>query len=141
MTQRLRGNPALRERRTNHDCTSHSNTKPEICACAGERCAIAIGEKILLWLKPIVDETVSHDPGRAERLRALHHYGDQLVVTNLDRYRLAPEVYTIAYVPFRPEFFDTLVVAAVAIFISFLATLYPSAAASRLHPVEALRYE
>lgn len=55
--------------------------------------------------------------------------------------RLAPEVYTIAYVPFRAEFFDTLTVAAVAIFISFLATLYPSAAASRLHPVEALRYE
>jgi hypothetical protein len=47
----------------------------------------------LLWLKPIVDETVSHDPGPAERLRALHHYGDQLVVTNLHHYRLAPEVF------------------------------------------------
>ena len=35
----------------------------------------------LLWLKPIVDETISHDPGPAERLRALRHYGDQLVVT------------------------------------------------------------
>jgi hypothetical protein len=47
----------------------------------------------LLWLKPIVDETVSHDPGPAERLRALHHYGDQLVVTNVHHYRLAPEVF------------------------------------------------
>jgi lipoprotein-releasing system permease protein len=55
--------------------------------------------------------------------------------------RLAPEVYTIAYVPFRAELLDTITVAAVAVFISFLATLYPSAAASRLHPVEALRYE
>ena len=55
--------------------------------------------------------------------------------------RLAPEVYTIAYVPFKAELVDTLVVAGVAILISFLATLYPSAAASRLHPVEALRYE
>jgi lipoprotein-releasing system permease protein len=61
-----------------------------------------------------------------------------------DKYKLiklAPEVYTIAYVPFRAELLDTVIVAAVAIAISFLATLYPSAAASRLHPVEALRYE
>jgi lipoprotein-releasing system permease protein len=68
----------------------------------------------------------------------------QLASFIADKYhliRLAPEVYTIAYVPFRAELLDTIVVAAVAIFISFLATLYPSAAASRLHPVEALRYE
>jgi hypothetical protein len=48
---------------------------------------------VLVWLKPIVDETVSHNPGPAERLRALHHYGDQLVVTNVHHYRLAPEVF------------------------------------------------
>jgi hypothetical protein len=47
----------------------------------------------LVWLKPIVDETVSHDPGPAERLRALRHYGDQLVVTNEHHYRLAPDVF------------------------------------------------
>ncbi len=48
---------------------------------------------VLLWLKPIVDETLSHDPGPVERLRALRHYGDQLVVTNEHHYRLAPEVF------------------------------------------------
>jgi len=61
-----------------------------------------------------------------------------------DKYHLislAPDVYTIAYVPFRPEIMDTLVVAAAAVLISFVATLYPSSAASRLQPVEALRYE
>jgi lipoprotein-releasing system permease protein len=61
-----------------------------------------------------------------------------------DKYRLvslAPEVYTIAYVPFRLDLSNTLIVAGFAVLISFLATLYPSAAASRLHPVEALRYE
>jgi lipoprotein-releasing system permease protein len=61
-----------------------------------------------------------------------------------DKYHLvslAPDVYTIAYVPFRPEIMDTLVVSAVAVLISFVATLYPSSAASRLEPVEALRYE
>ena len=46
----------------------------------------------LLWLRPIVDETVSHDPSAAERARALVQYADQLVVTNQHHYRLAPEV-------------------------------------------------
>lgn len=55
--------------------------------------------------------------------------------------RLAPEVYTIAYVPFRASLMDSVIVAGAAILISFLATLYPSAAAAKLQPVEALRYE
>jgi len=55
--------------------------------------------------------------------------------------RLAPEVYTIAYVPFKASPLDAAIVAAAAILISFLATLYPSAAAAKLLPVEALRYE
>jgi lipoprotein-releasing system permease protein len=54
---------------------------------------------------------------------------------------LAPDVYTIAYVPFKAQPLDTAIVAVSAILISFLATLYPSAAASKLQPVEALRYE
>ncbi len=47
----------------------------------------------LLWLRPIVDETVSHDPGAGERARALRQYADQLVVTNEHHYRLAAEVF------------------------------------------------
>ena len=54
---------------------------------------------------------------------------------------LAPDVYTIAYVPFKAQPLDSAIVAVSAILISFLATLYPSAAASKLQPVEALRYE
>jgi len=61
-----------------------------------------------------------------------------------DRYHLislAPDVYSIAYVPFRAEPLDSAIVAISAILISFFATLYPSAAAAKLQPVEALRYE
>jgi hypothetical protein len=47
----------------------------------------------LLWLRPIVDETVSHDPGSGERARAIKQYADQLVVTNEHHYRLAAEVF------------------------------------------------
>ena len=54
---------------------------------------------------------------------------------------LSPEVYSIDYVPFAPRALDGLIVAAVAIGISFIATLYPSWSASRILPAEALRYE
>jgi lipoprotein-releasing system permease protein len=68
----------------------------------------------------------------------------QVVCYVADKYHLislAPDVYTIAYVPFKAHALDSAIVAAAAIFISFFATLYPSAAASKLQPVEALRYE
>ena len=47
----------------------------------------------LLWLRPIIDETRSHDPSATERARALQHYGDQLVVSSDSHYRLAAEVF------------------------------------------------
>ncbi len=54
---------------------------------------------------------------------------------------LNPEVYSINYVPFSPRVLDGVLVAAVALGISFVATLYPSWSASRVLPAEALRYE
>jgi len=54
---------------------------------------------------------------------------------------LSPEVYSIDYVPFAPRLVDGLIVALVAVGISFIATLYPSWSASRILPAEALRYE
>lgn len=54
---------------------------------------------------------------------------------------LSAEVYSIDYVPFAPRFADGLLVAAVALLISFVATLYPSWSAARVLPAEALRYE
>jgi lipoprotein-releasing system permease protein len=54
---------------------------------------------------------------------------------------LSPEVYSIDYVPFAPRLMDGVIVAVVAVGISFVATLYPSWSASRILPAEALRYE
>ena len=54
---------------------------------------------------------------------------------------LAPEVYSIDYVPFAPRALDGVLVALVAIGISLIATIYPSWSAARILPAEALRYE
>jgi lipoprotein-releasing system permease protein len=55
--------------------------------------------------------------------------------------RLSAEVYSIDTLPFAPRPLDGVIVSAVAIGISVLATLYPSQAAARILPAEALRYE
>jgi lipoprotein-releasing system permease protein len=62
----------------------------------------------------------------------------------LDRYRLIKipaDVYQVAYVPFvvLPRDFALVIVSAIV--ISFVATIYPSRQASRLDPVQALRFE
>ena len=61
-----------------------------------------------------------------------------------DRYRwirLDEEVYALSFVPFDPRWIDSLWVAALALFISFVATIYPARNASRVTPAESLRYE
>ncbi len=62
----------------------------------------------------------------------------------LARYKfisLPADVYYISTLPVRVEFLDVWLVAVAAVFISFLATLYPAWYAARLKPVEAIRYE
>jgi len=54
---------------------------------------------------------------------------------------LSAEVYSIDYIPFAPRVIDGVLIAAVALLISFVATLYPSWSAARVLPAEALRYE
>ncbi len=59
-------------------------------------------------------------------------------------YKLIPlqaDVYALSSVPFHAHPLDGVWIAAAAVTISFLATLYPSLAAARLNPVEILRYE
>jgi lipoprotein-releasing system permease protein len=54
---------------------------------------------------------------------------------------LAPEVYSIDYVPFAPKIADGVWIAFIAVGISLIATIYPSWSAARILPAEALRYE
>ena len=56
-------------------------------------------------------------------------------------FSLAPEIYSIDYVPFAPRLMDGVLVAFVAIATSLVATIYPSWSAARILPAEALRYE
>jgi lipoprotein-releasing system permease protein len=61
-----------------------------------------------------------------------------------DRWRLIPlnpEVYAIPYVPFRANGLDAVWIAAAALAISIAATILPARSASRILPVEILRFE
>lgn len=55
--------------------------------------------------------------------------------------RLDPDVYYVDRLPINVDPFDFTVVAVSALIITTLATLYPAVAASRLRPVEGIRYE
>jgi lipoprotein-releasing system permease protein len=62
----------------------------------------------------------------------------------LQRYefiQLPRDVYLISTLPVKIESLDVALIVGAAMLISFLATLYPSWQASRLDPVEAIRYE
>jgi lipoprotein-releasing system permease protein len=54
---------------------------------------------------------------------------------------LPSDIYYISKLPVRVETMDVVFVTLSAVLISFVATIYPSWHASRVNPVEALRYE
>jgi lipoprotein-releasing system permease protein len=54
---------------------------------------------------------------------------------------LDPQVYAVPYVPFHPSFSDGLWIALAAMCIAVMATVIPAREASRLLPVEILRFE
>jgi hypothetical protein len=46
----------------------------------------------VLWLKPVVDETLSVSPSVSVQTQTLAHYGNELVVSSVNHFRLAAEV-------------------------------------------------
>jgi lipoprotein-releasing system permease protein len=55
--------------------------------------------------------------------------------------RLDASVYSLDHLPFAPRAVDALIVGAVSLGVSLLATVYPSGSAAKVLPAEALRYE
>ena len=51
------------------------------------------------------------------------------------------EVYFLSQLPAKIDWVEVMAVVIMAFVLSFLATLYPAWRASRIDPVEALRYE
>ncbi len=61
-----------------------------------------------------------------------------------NRYHWIPvsaQVYAVDYIPFHPQPWDGVLVAALSLGVAFLATLYPSSRALAVTPAETLRYE
>ena len=68
-------------------------------------------------------------------------YGTALVCGHYHLIHLSADVYSIDTLPFAPSLADAFLVAGVSLGVALLATLYPSSAAARVLPAEALRYE
>ena len=47
---------------------------------------------VVLWLRPLVDETLSHNPDAATQRASLAHYGGELVVHSIHSFRVSAEV-------------------------------------------------
>jgi len=70
--------------------------------------------------------------------------GGYILCSLLKKYQfieLPRDVYYISTLPVKMEALDVGMIALAAIFISLVATLYPSRQAAKLDPAEALRYE
>jgi lipoprotein-releasing system permease protein len=67
---------------------------------------------------------------------ALCHFANKYQWVRLDQ-----SIYALSFVPFEPRWIDGIWIAAAAIAVSFLATIYPARSATRIAPAEVLRYE
>ncbi|MGC2163232.1 MAG: FtsX-like permease family protein [Silvibacterium sp.] len=95
------------------------------------------------------------EPGQVRRIFLMQGFLISLVGTALGlvlgyavswfgahyHFPLSAEIYSIDYLPFAPRAIDGVVVAAVSLGVSLLATIYPASSAARVLPAEALRYE
>jgi len=90
--------------------------------------------KIFLWQGVTIGAT-------GTLIGLLVGYGFAMTAGHYRFIPLDPQVYAVPYVPFHPSALDGIWISLVAMTIAVGATLVPARAASRLLPVEILRYE
>ncbi|MGH6968966.1 MAG: lipoprotein-releasing system transmembrane subunit LolC, partial [Stellaceae bacterium] len=73
----------------------------------------------------------------AAHIEAIRQFIQSIIGVNL----FSAEIYFLTQIPARIDPYEVGSVVAMALALSFLATIYPSWRAARLDPVEALRYE
>jgi lipoprotein-releasing system permease protein len=73
-------------------------------------------------------------------LGALLGFGICALLSRYHFIELPGDVYYLTTLPVRLQLLDVVIIAVSALFICFLATLYPARQAARLDPVEAIRY-
>ena len=66
----------------------------------------------------------------------------RILITTIFNIRLFPEeIYFLSQMPSEINFFYILIISFFSLFITFLATLFPSLSAAKLDPIKALKYE
>ncbi|MEW6456382.1 MAG: ABC transporter permease [Acidobacteriota bacterium] len=63
------------------------------------------------------------------------------IATKFQLIKVPVDIYQIPFVPFRIKIFDLSIIILISLLISFTSTLFPSKKASKVNPIEALRYE
>ena len=68
-------------------------------------------------------------------------YGISFLAEKYQWLKLDAAVYSLKYLPLETNWTDAIWIAAAAMAVSLLATIYPARSATRITPVESMRYE
>lgn len=68
-------------------------------------------------------------------------YGISFLAEKYQWLKLDQAVYSLSYLPLEPNWSDAIWISAMAMAVSLLATLYPAHSATKISPVESMRYE